>query len=223
MSVQLRVYHSFSGSLLKTSEYFTGLSFKLESENENKQVSEEAKANNKSYVTGTIISSIAFLESTISELFWSSAKSPTGIAKELNENLRKRMANIYNDFFNTYKNMSILDKYQYSLFLNGQNLFDRGINPFQDVSLVIKLRNALVHFEPELIEAEENIQKLDNILKGKFEQCPFYSEPSFLFFPHRCLSHGCAKWVVISCVHFVNDFYKKIGVDKKYEEDNINV
>ncbi len=223
MSLKRRVYHSFSNSLLRTSEHFTKLSFRIESENKNKKVSEEAKANNNAYVTGAIISSVAFLESTISELFWSAAKSLTGIAKELNENLRKRMAKIYNGFFNTYKNMSTLDKYQYSLLLNGQNLFDKGMNPFQDVSLVIKLRNVLVHFEPEMIDAEENIQKLENLLKGKFEQCPFYSEPSFLFFPHRCLSHGCAKWVVISCIHFANDFYKKIGIDKKYEEDNINV
>lgn len=223
MSAKLSVYHSFSGTLLRTSEYFTELSFKIESENKNKKVSEEVKANNKSYVTGAIISSVAFLESTISGLFWSAAKSPTGIAKELNENLRKRMAKIYNDFFNNYKNMSTLDKYQYLLMLNGQNLFDRGMNPFQDVSLVIKLRNVVVHFEPELMDAEENKQKLEKLLNGKFEQCPFYSEPSFLFFPHRCLSHGCAKWVVISCIHFVNDFYKRIGVDKKYEEDNINI
>jgi len=73
----------------------------------------------------------------------------------------------------------------------------------------------VVHFEPELMDVEENKQKLEKLLNGKFEQCPFYGEPSFLFFPHRCLSHGCAKWVVISCIHFVNDFYKRIGVDKK--------
>lgn len=223
MSAQLSVYHSFSGTLLRTSKYFTKLSFKIESENKNKKVSEEIKANNKSYVTGAIISSVAFLESIISELFWSAAKSPTGISKELNENLIKRMAKIYNDFFNTYKNMSTLDKYQYSLLLNGQNLFNRGINPFQDVSLVIKLRNALVHFKPEMIDSEENKQKLEKLLQGKFEQCPFYNKLTYLFLPHRCLSYGCAKWVVISCIHFVNDFYKKIGVDKEFEEDNINV
>jgi len=133
------------------------------------------------------------------------------------------MATIYNVFFNTYKNMSTLDKYQYLLLLNGQSLFDRGMNPFQDISLVIKLRNVLVHFEPEIIGAEENKQKLEKLLEGKFEQCPFYSNPSYLFFPHRCLSHGCAKWVVISCIYFVNDFYKKIGLDKQYKENNINV
>jgi hypothetical protein len=90
------------------------------------------------------------------------------------------------------------------------------MNPFQNAFLVIKLRNELIHFEPEMIDAEENIQIWENRLKGKFNQCSFYSEPPFLFFPHRCLSHGCARWAVISCINFVNDFYKKIGVDKKY-------
>jgi hypothetical protein len=216
MSVKRRIYHSFSNSLLRTSEYFTKLSFKIESENENKKVSEEIKENNKSYVIGAIISSVAFLESTISELFWSAAKNPTGFARELNENLRDRMAKTYNDFSDTYKKMSTLEKYQYSLMLNGQNLFYIDMNPFQNAFLVIKLRNELIHFEPEMIDAEENIQIWENRLKGKFNQCSFYSEPPFLFFPHRCLSHGCARWAVISCINFVNDFYKKIGVDKKY-------
>jgi len=222
MSLKRNVYHSFSDSLLRTSKYFTKLSYEIESESGNKKVLEEVKENNKSYVIGAIISSVAFLESIISELFWSAAKNPTGIAKGLNKNLRDRMAKIYNNFFDIYKNLPTLEKYQYALMLNEQNLFNIGINPFQNAKLVTELRNELIHFEPEMIDAEKNIQKLERCLKGKFIQCPLYSEPPFLFFPHRCLSHGCARWAVISCIHFVNDFYQKIDVDKKYEEGNIN-
>jgi len=55
MSAKLSVYHYFSNSLLKTSEYFTKLSFKIESKNINKKVSEEVKENNKFCFTGAII------------------------------------------------------------------------------------------------------------------------------------------------------------------------
>jgi len=103
MALQRKVYHSFSDSLLRTSKYFTKLSFKIESENE--KASEEIKENNKSYVIGAVISSVAFLESTISELFWSATKNPTGITRALNEDLRNRIAIALNDFINTYKCM----------------------------------------------------------------------------------------------------------------------
>lgn len=216
MVVKRMIFCCYSDQHFKTSVFFSKLSFKMESENINKKVSEEVKENNKSYVTGAIISSVAFLESTINELFWSAAKNPTGIAKGLCDNSRAIMAKMYNDF-DILKNMSTLDKYQYLLLLNGKELFNKGKNPFQNVSLVIKLRNELVHFEPEKIDAEINIQKLENLLRGKFDPCPFFN--TFLFFPHRCLSYGCAKWVVISCMDFVNDFYNTIGINKKYNID----
>jgi len=221
MSVKREVYHSFSDSLLKTSKFFAKLSFNIELEYKNKKVPEEIKENNKSYVTGSIFSSVAFLESIINELFWSALKAPTGFARALNENLKNKMAKFLANFENRYNYMSTLEKYQFTLFLNGQDLFEKGKNPFQDVKLVIELRNELIHFEPEMIDAEKNKQTWEDQLRGEFNQCPFYKE-TFLFLPHRCLSYGCARWAVISCIKFVNDFYKKIGVNKIYDEDNIN-
>ncbi len=45
----------------------------------------------------------------------------------------------------------ILDKYEIALELNGMDPISNSSNPYQDVKLLVDLRNSLIHYEPETI------------------------------------------------------------------------
>jgi len=68
----------------------------------------------------------------------------------------------------------ILQKYQIALAIAEKPTFDKGQNPYQDVSSLIKLRNKLIHYEPssERVQSPSDDvivskQKLEKMLKFK--------------------------------------------------------
>jgi hypothetical protein len=116
----------------------------------------------------------------------------------------------------------ILEKFQLALALAGKDLFDRGKRPYQEVALLVRLRNALVHYVPEWVtyvspetEALEN-QGIKESLSGKFELNPLRG-PADPFFPDRCLAYGCAKWAVTSCIEFADEFFSRMGLPRPYD------
>ncbi|GAI67178.1 unnamed protein product, partial [marine sediment metagenome] len=52
-------------------------------------------------------------------------------------------------------------------------------------------------------------------LKGKFSLNPLAAD-SNTFYPHKCLSHGCAEWAVVSCEKFVTDFFTRMKIASVY-------
>ncbi|WP_222125190.1 hypothetical protein [Paenibacillus xylanexedens] len=81
---------------------------------------------------------------------------------------------------------SILEKYQIALTLADKNLFKKGVSPYQDVYLLIQVRNAITHYEPEWVTTESEFpekiteQALEKKLKHKFGLNPFASDCHFL-------------------------------------------
>lgn len=204
----LEVAHYCSREHIQSAFLFSRLSAKIE-KNHVGTPSEELKIENKAHVIAAIFTAVSFIESIINEFFWD-LESPNKV-EALEEETKKIMANMWGKGI---KKTSTLEKYQFALALARKSLFDRGIAPYQDVSLLIRLRNALIHYEPEWVG--DSPQKLEENLKGKFELSPFYGEGS-LFIPHRCLSHGCAKWVAINSLKFTDDFFARMGLEPGYD------
>lgn len=108
---------------------------------------------------------------------------------------------------------SILEKYQLALVEIGRAAFDEGRRPFQDVKLLVGLRNALVHFEPEIQESgstPENTPRLAERLAGKVPLSPFVSEFDRVF-PQRFLSFGAAAWGADAAWQLVAEFNAKLS------------
>lgn len=154
-------------------------------------------------VSATVMLCIASLESNINEYL----SEPAKLFLEISLNKA-------NEFIDLIGNLSILDKYERVLSFKECEDFDRGSSPFQDVDILIKLRNEFVHFHPEWHDKQERHDKLGKKLLYKFELSPFIEESSVLF-PQRIISHGCTKWAVTSSIEFIEDFDKKIGVNSK--------
>ncbi|WP_126664353.1 hypothetical protein [Haloterrigena salifodinae] len=115
-----------------------------------------------------------------------------------------------------------LKKYQLLLVYSGNEPFDTGSQPFQDIDTIQALRNYFVHYEPDWITPEpsndsEHIEhEIGSRLQGKFELNPLASD-SQEFFPTKCLSSGCAKWSIERSIEFADQFYDRfLGLEPRY-------
>lgn len=110
----------------------------------------------------------------------------------------------------------ILEKYQKTLAFLGKTIFDKRKLPFQDVNILIELRNELVHFHPEWHDEQERHEKIGKKLKDKFKLSPFISDNSSIF-PVRFVSYDCTSWTLRSSYNFMNDFNGLVGFPNKFD------
>ena len=101
---------------------------------------------------------------------------------------------------------------------------DRSREPVQAITHLGKLRNALIHYEPESIligEDPTTVQEMHNLEKqlgGKFDLNQLMEGTKNPFYPNKCLGHGCANWAVESTTAFVREFSRKMGTRVIFEE-----
>lgn len=162
----------------------------------------------RAYVVGTIMTSVASVEALANEFYLDATDNLLGSV--LDNDSQALLAEIWTEVDRFY----ILKKFQIALSAIKKNKFDVSRNPYQDVSLLINLRNMLVHFKPEWDTDPKNSEKIAKKLRGKFELNPFYPQDDPIFFPFKCLSHGCAYWAVRSCLDFIFQFFNLLGVDQ---------
>lgn len=171
--LSLEVAHYCSREHIQSAFLFSRLSAKIE-KNHVGNPSEELEIELEAYVIAAIFTAVSFIESIINEFFWD-LESPNKV-EVLEEETKKIMANIWEQGI---IKTSTLEKYQFALALARKSLFDRGAAPYQDVFLLIKLRNALIHYEPEWVG--DSPQRLEENLKRKFELNPFLGKEVFSF------------------------------------------
>ena len=98
-------------------------------------------------------------------------------------------------------------------------LFDKvpstGGIAWQDAELLVRFRNALMHFKPAWDhETEIHDSKLVKALKSKI---PIYRayESSFQF-PYGYITYGCARWSILSVLAFTKEFSTFLGVTNRF-------
>lgn len=188
-----------------------------------KESSDEDLINHRSYVVSVIMSCASFLEATINELFMDSFENPNGSTKDLSKSTIKIFAKMWKKGIPRTASYPIIEKYQIALALANKKEFDMGTTLAQNISVLIKLRNALVHFEPESVitksideSSEIKQQKLEKQLIGKFKSNPYTGEDN-PFFPDKCLSLDCALWALKTSINFTDAFFIELGILPSYE------
>jgi hypothetical protein len=185
--------------------------------------SEDWLLEHNAHVTASILSSVAFLEAAINELYADAFGNQTDQLRELDSRsldlLARHWAKTKSD-----RKIGTLEKYQCALKVSGRETFEEGKTPYQNAKSVVALRNALVHYVPESRETASFVnheiafvKDLEKRLKGKFPSSPLYRNSGEAFFPARCLSAGCAKWVVKNCLTFTDAFFLRLGVTPIYD------
>lgn len=157
-----------------------------------------------SFCIATVITSVASLESYSNELFSDYGKNFPDVRGALVVGL-----------WDSLGKMSMLEKFNLALIMRNAEAFDKGSKPYQDVDVLIKLRNALIHFTPEWESDQDLHAKLSNKLRYKFQPTPFMEESAPLF-PKRWASSGCAKWAVRSCLSFAERFEAKSALEPRF-------
>lgn len=171
------------------------------------------------HVTSTTMLSTAFLEATINEIFSDCADN---YASEYNSLPGSSvMGVIWNHGVPRTAKYTILQKYNKALEVHGKRQFKEG--EVTDLIQTIKLRNALIHFEPETVltySSEDRdpseIHKFEKTLANKFPLSPL-ADLGDPFYPNKILGHGCAVWAIKTAVSFTDAFFALLGIRPKYD------
>ncbi len=175
----------------------------------------------RSFVMGAVFSSVAFLEAAVAELR-SDANNPAGISV-VGLTTGERLA-LTHRFSQLRRKTELLEQYQAALAALDKPLFQRDRSPYRKVSLLIQLRNYLVHFPAEWLAnscensgplAQPDRPLIERQLKGQFPSTKFAWEEQ-PFFPAHCLSAGCARWAAESTLTFRQDFSVRAGTVTKH-------
>ena len=224
MSFEFRTY--FSIQLLTAARLFCDNSYNIESKyakeflTMSKEDKQRLSRDNISFVTGAIISCVTFLEANINEFYGDAYdKQYNDRLEPLSGESIKLIGEIWEKVENERKR--ILYKYNLALELASKEKFNKGMEPYQSVCLLINLRNNLVHYKTETVKSSsfdpKNKHELEKKLSNKFIENTFYKFTGNPYHPHKLLGYGCAKWAFNSVVLLADEFYSKMGVKPYYE------
>lgn len=167
------------------------------------------------YAMSSVIASFSFVDACINELIHKGITTEDG-GPRVNLEHGAALDIIQNHTYVNLDMMGTLDKYELMLAIADQEQFNTHGQMYENITLVNNLRTALIHHKPQFdtISADNIEQFMGDKLHSKFETNPFVS--GGLFFPYQCMSFGCAKWAIESCLNFTEDFYSRVDVNKPY-------
>ena len=220
MSITISMRHYLSISHLSAASLFAKQCRDIESSAGATPLDSQERRQYNAYVVSSVILSTAFLEATINELFSDCADEhhTKKIAALQAQNL---MGRLWKKGIPRTASYSILEKYEIALELNNKPAIDQGANPYQDAKLLVELRNALIHYEPETVISHSGHEapkphKFEKRFSGKFDINPLtgLGNP---FYPDKLLGSGCALWAVAAAVAFTDEFFHRLGTTPTYE------
>jgi hypothetical protein len=211
LEVRVRVYYSTYH--LWAAKQFTRIAREIE--DAHSAGDPVSKIEHRAYVTGALVSSVAFMEAAINEILQDAAENHQSYTAPLDQETQALLAAFWRLMEDRGSRFPILDKYQFALSCSRQVQFPKGENPYQDAALLIRLRNELVHYKPKTL-GRSDTHKLDD-LKHKFPPSKLMEGTGNPYFPDKCLGYGCAEWAVNSSKNFADSFFEKIGVVPNYQ------
>ena len=167
----------------------------------------------QAYFYGVIFSAASYLEAYINEYYVNFSQCNLYGLKVDSDSLIQ-IETLWKMDIPRTASFKTLDKYQIMLTLCKKPKFNKSIRPYQDVEILIKLRNSLIHYEPEYIESKFNnpnaqLHRFEKYLTGKIDLNPFATKLDD-FYPTKLISYSCCKWALDSVDQFTDDFYRNL-------------
>ena len=119
----------------------------------------------RAYVVGSIMTSVASVEARINEFYLDATDNLLGSILDASQ--QGLLAELWKPL--DEKRVPLLQKYQIALAAIKSSKFDTSKGPYQDVGLLIALRNMLVHFKPEWDNDQRKHRKIEENLRGRFK------------------------------------------------------
>lgn len=177
------------------------------------------------FILNSLLSSVAFLESTINELYADAADDAYFFSDEKKEALLRTIREKWKNQRN-FDRASLITRYQKILNIAKKPLFDENNPGFSDVRHLVEIRNYLMHYRREwvIVQNDEEVrnseethtEKFEKLLKNKFLQNPF-AHKNQPFFPDKLLGHGCAEWAIRNSLEFTDEFFKNLELPAPYD------
>jgi hypothetical protein len=172
-----------------------------------------------SYVLSAIVSATGFLEATINEFFQDAHDEHNltgdGYLVPLPAEAIQAMGATWRGSGEGSK-LNALEKWQLMRIFAGREPLDRGGAPYQDAQLVVQLRNAILHFRPEYVAADEP-HRMEERLGGKFAENRLMEGSGNAWWPSHCLGRGCADWAARSALAFADQICGDLGIKPNYQ------
>jgi len=222
----IRFRDCFSVRYIQSAALLCRLSYRIENDFlDSGKISEEARLRHEVFILNSILSSVAFLESTINELYADAADDAYFFNDEKNEALLKIIGEKWRNEKN-FDRAPLINKYQKILMIADNPPFDVDNPVFSNIRNLIEIRNYLMHYKREWIVVqkgemsgdieETHGEKLEKMLWNKFVINPL-AQKNRPFFPDTCFGHGCAEWAVENSLAFTDEFFKKLDLPAPYD------
>ena len=179
----------------------------------------------EAFILNSVLSTVAFLESTINELYADAADDAYFFEDEKHEALLRTIGEKWQNEKN-FDRAPMISKYQRILTIAGISPFDENDQAFANVRMLIEIRNHLMHYKREWVVIRERgvaatgeettADKFEKILRKKFAINPL-AEKNLPFFPDKCLGHGCAEWAIANSLIFTDEFFRRLDLPAPYE------
>jgi len=222
----IRFRDCFSVRYIQSAALLCRLGFLIEQEyREADDIPADILLRHEAFILNSVLSSVAFLESTINELHADAADEAFFFADEKHEALLNQISEKWKNIKN-FDRAPMITKYQKILSIAGKPSFEEGDQAFDNVRDLIEIRNHLMHYKREwvVIGDKETRGAGEETSSGKFEKSlrrKFATNPLALrnrpFFPDKCLGHGCAEWAVVNSLIFTDEFFRRLELPAPYE------
>lgn len=205
MRISFSIYHVWAA------EHFAQLAQRFE-----ERASTGFHIEHRAYVTNSLLSSVAFLETVINEFIHniSAGYNPNGIYDHLAPEARQRLETLWRDT-NEGRKISILKKYTIALESCGCEPL-REEYPLQDCRLLIGIRNEIIHHRPVTLGPNET-RPTDEGLAHRFGENPLMASSHNPYWPDKCLGSPCAFWALNASKALADQFHERVGVEPGYQ------
>ena len=122
-------------------------------------------------VMASIILVVSFLEASINEFFIELVDGEKKKYRRIDITNREVLIELWKRGIPRTARYSILDKFEIAIDVSKGIKFNHSQSPYSDIKGLIKLRNALIHYEPKWQITSRELRgasDLENLLKGKF-------------------------------------------------------
>jgi len=204
-----RVSHSFHREHLAAACYFVDTARNLEALGAT-AAGPDGIVQHRACVTAAIFSSVAFLESSINELYLEFELASGNGASTLPMRSYARLAKLWP----TVEFSPLLLRYRVALQAADGERFNERQPPYRDVKDLIRLRDALLHDQPERHDERRRHQNLQRRLRDKFAPNTLLPARAH-WFPDLCLGSGCAEWALRTAEAFSDDFCTRLFIPSR--------
>ena len=217
VGIGLRTY--FSIQHLQAAAYFAKQSKELEAGSVHHASELTGSHVRKAYVTGSLLSSIAFMEALINELYADAATSDGAHLESLGEKDRALIAQLGET--PTVERAPILSKFDILLRAAGREPIKRDSSPGQDAALAIQLRNELAHTKAEFFDwGTSDFVRAGNFYESKLAKGIAGRFPSGIGSTGESdawIGSGCAEWALRSTLSYVDKVFQDLGIKPIYD------